>query len=75
MINYLELAKEQFLNLKEALLDLDRKCLGGIDTTNYEIEGIKFSIEVDGFWEKSTWFDYVVKNEFGNILEEADYSF
>jgi hypothetical protein len=46
-MNYLQLAKEQFLNLKEEMLDLDRKYLGSEDETNYEVDGIKFTIKVE----------------------------
>jgi hypothetical protein len=74
-MNYLQLAKEQFLNLKEEMLDLDRKYLGSEDETNYEVDGIKFTIKVEGFWEKATFFDYVVKDEFGKELEKGYYCF
>jgi hypothetical protein len=74
-MNYLQLAKEQFLNLKEEMLDLDRKCLGSEDETNYEVEGIKFKIKVDGFWEKATFFYYIVTDEFGKEIEKGSYCF
>ena len=74
-MNYLKLAKEQFLNLKEEMLDFDRKCLGSEDETNYEVEGVKFKIKVEGFWEKSTWFDYIVTDEFGKELDKGNYCF
>lgn len=66
--NYLELAKEQFYNMKEEILDLDRKSLGGEDETNYEVDGVKFKIKVDGYWEKSNWFNWTVYDEQGNEI-------
>lgn len=71
MIDYSELAETQFYELKEETLDDDRKSLGAENDKNYDIEGEKFNISVSGFWEKSTWFDYVVKGENGNIIEEG----
>lgn len=73
--NYLELAKEQFLNLKEEVLDMDRKALGSEDETNYEVNEVKFKIKVDGFWEDSTWFNYEVLNEQNQTIEKGDYCF
>lgn len=71
---YLELAEEQFFNLKEETLDLDRKSLGAEDTINYYDENDKkFSIKVNGYWEKATWFDYWVYDEFNNLLEKDIY--
>lgn len=75
MSDYLKLAQEQFLNLKEEELDLNRKILGSQDETNYEKDGIKFKISVDGFWEKATWFNYTVSDEQGNIIEKDTYIF
>lgn len=75
MEDYLAIAKEQFLNLKEEVLDIDRHALGSEDEMNYENNGVKFSIEVSGFWEKTIYFDYVVRDEFGNELETGDYFF
>jgi len=70
-MNYLELAKEQFYTLKEETLDEDRHCLGATNSKEYEKDGVKFSIEVDGFWEKSTWFDWEVKDENGAVLDSG----
>lgn len=69
---YFELAEEQFYNLKEETLDDDRKSVGAIGDEDYEIDGFKFNIEVDGFWEKSTFFEYVVKDENGNEIERGN---
>ena len=49
-MSYLELAKSQFLDLKEEMLDLDGKCLGSEDETNYDKGDLFFSIKVNGFW-------------------------
>jgi len=73
--NFLQLAKEQFLNLKEEILDLDIKALGSEDVTSYENDGVKFKIKVDGCWEKATWFDYKVYDEQENIIETGNYCF
>lgn len=69
--NYLELAKSQFKNLKEEVLDLDRHALGSEDEINYEVDGIKFKIKVYGFWEGSEWFNYWVYDEQGNEIEHG----
>lgn len=70
-MNYLELAKEQFYTLKEDTLNEDRHCLGAANKKDYEIGGVKFSIEVDGFWEKATWFDWTVNNEKGEEISKG----
>jgi len=67
-MNYRELASEQFYNLKEETLDDDRHCLGAANEQEYEIDGLKFKISVNGFWEKATWFDWVVYDEENNII-------
>jgi len=59
-MDYLSLAKEQFKLLMEDMLDEDRHCLGASNVEDYDINGNKFTIAVDGFWEKSTWFDWCV---------------
>ena len=70
-MNYLELAEKQFYNLKEETLDDDRHCSGAANKQDYEIDKVKFSIEVDGFWEKSTWFDWVVTDENGEKIDSG----
>jgi len=66
--DYLELAKEQFYNLKEETLDDDRHVLGAANKKDYDIDSFKFTIEVDGFWEKSTWFNWTATHENGDKL-------
>jgi len=61
-MDYLSLAKEQFKLLMEDMLDEDRHCLGASNVEDYDINGNKFTIAVDGFWEKSTWFDWCVSD-------------
>ena len=70
-MNYLELAEEQFYTLKEETLDEDRHCVGAGNSKEYEKDGVKFSIEVDGYWEKTTWFDWKVKDENGKELDSG----
>jgi hypothetical protein len=72
-LDYLNLAKEQFNNLQKETLDMDRYSLGGEDEINYEIDGVKFKIKVDGFWEKSVWFDWFVYNEQGIEITKGYY--
>ena len=67
-MDYLKLAKEQFFTLKEEMLDEDRHSLGAANEIDYDIEGEKFKIKVDGFWEKSTWFDWEVINLSGEKI-------
>jgi hypothetical protein len=67
-MNYLKLAKEQFSNLQEETLDEDRHSLGAENEMDYEIDGVKFKIKVDGFWEKATWFDWTVYDEEGKEI-------
>lgn len=67
-MDYLKLAKEQFSNLMEETLDEDRHSLGAENEQDYEIDGVKFKIKVDGFWEKATWFDWNVYDEQGNEI-------
>jgi hypothetical protein len=68
---YLELAEQQFLNLKEEVLDMNRKAVGSEDETNYDNEGVKFKIKVHGFWERSDWFDYWVFDEQNTLIEQG----
>lgn len=67
-MNYLKLAKEQFSNLQNVILDEDRHAVGAANKQDYDIEGVKFKIKVDGFWEKATWFDWIVYDEQGNKI-------
>lgn len=67
-MDYLKLAKEQFFKLKEEILDEDRHSLGASNEVDYEIDGNKFKIKVDGFWEKSTWFEWEVINATGEKI-------
>ena len=67
-MNYLKLAKEQFSNLQDETLDEDRHALGAENEQDYDIDGVKFKIKVDGFWEKATWFDWNVYDEQGNEI-------
>ena len=67
-MNYLELAEEQFYNLKEEALDDDRHILGAANKKDYDIDSVKFTIEVDGFWEKATWFNWTATHENGDKL-------
>lgn len=72
-MNYLKLAINQFSEMKEEWLDNDRHCVGGISEESYELEGVRFQLKVDGFWEKSDWFDYTVIDTNGNELEKKTY--
>lgn len=73
MNKYLNLAKEQFFQLKEDILDEDRHSLGGSNQKEYNIDGEEFKIEVEGFWEKTTWFSWTAIDNSGNIIDEGDY--
>ena len=70
-MDYLELAKEQFFDLKEDVLDEDRHCLGAENEKKYEVDGVRFTIKIEGFWEKSNWFDFVVIDEHGTIIKSG----
>lgn len=67
-IDYLKLAEKQFLTLKKKTLDEDRDILGAENEENYEVNGLKFKIKVDGFWEKATWFNWEVTDEQGEKI-------
>lgn len=64
-MSYLQLAEDQFNILKEEILDDDRHAVGASNKKDYKIDGRKLTIEVDGFWEKATWFDWAVKDAEG----------
>ena len=68
-IDFEELAEDQFYKLKEETLDEDRKSLGAEGEQDYEIDEVKFKIKVDGFWEKSTWFNWIVYDESGKEID------
>ena len=72
---YLELAKAQYIALRKEILDEDRHALGSLNEQSYEENGIKFKIEVDGFWESSYWFDYTVYDNTEEILDKGNYMF
>lgn len=73
-MDYLKLATTQFFALKEEVLDENRHALGSGNEVDYEIDGIKFKITVDGCWEKSTWFDWEVFDDKGNkVAGDTEY--
>ena len=67
-INYLDLAEEQFDNLMNETLDIDRHVLGAKNKQEYNINGFQFRIEVDGFWEQSIWFNWSVYDSDNNKI-------
>ena len=72
MSKYLDLAQDQFDTMKEEWLDEDKHCVGGENKENYEVDGVKFEIKVEGSWEKTDWFEYTVTDAKGNELEKED---
>jgi len=72
-MKYLELAKKQFFNLKDEILNEDPNSIGAESEEHYELDGRKLTIKVDGFWEKSTWFGYKVYDEFLEEIESGSY--
>ena len=70
-MNYSELARQQFYKLKEDTLDDDRHSLGAENEIDYNTDGLKFKIKVDGFWEESTCFDWYVYDLSGNLIESG----
>ena len=70
---YLELAKNQFYELKEETLKDVSESMGAENELDYEIDGEKFKIKVDGFWEKATWFNWEVFNEQGESILSGTY--
>jgi hypothetical protein len=74
-IDYLELAKSFFLKLKKELQQEDSDSMGGISLEEFNVNCFKFKIEVDGFWEKATFFDYIVTDEFGKEIDKGNYCF
>lgn len=73
--DFLELAKEFFLKLKKELQQEDSDSMGGSSSKDFNIDGFEFEIFVDGFWEKSRFFDYKVIDKSGNEIAKGDYSF
>ena len=71
-MNYLELAEEQFYNLKEETLDDDRHVLGAGNKKDYEVDNVKFTIEVDTSRFKATWFDWIAKDETGEKIDSGN---
>lgn len=71
MKKYLEIAIKQFHEMKEEWLDDDRHCVGGTNKKYYELDGVKFELEVSGFWEKGDWFDYSAVANDGTELEKG----
>lgn len=71
MSKYLDLAKEQFFAMKNDILDEDIESLGGAIEKEHEVDGKKCKINVDGFWEKSNWFEWEATDMDGNIIEKG----
>lgn len=71
MSKYLDLAKEQFFAMKEDILDEDRQSLGGAIEKEHEVDGKKCKIKVDGFWEKSNWFEWEAVDMSGSVIEKG----
>lgn len=71
MKKYLELAIDQFYEMKEEWLDDDRHCVGGTNKKDYQLDEVKFELEVNGFWEKADWFDYTVVDSDGIELDKG----
>ena len=65
---FLEIVKDYFYALKEEALDEDRYLVGVEEEKDFDIDGEQFIIKVDGYWEKSTWFDWEVKDSKGEII-------
>lgn len=72
-INYQQIAIKQFFELKEETESETQEVLGAEVEKDYEINGFKFKIHVDGYWEKAVWFDWIAYNEQGKIIEEGAY--
>ena len=75
MIDYLDLALDQFYSLKEETLDEDRKCVGAENKKQYNIDSNIFSIKVEGFWHNGINFDYYVYNDNDVIIEKGKYEY
>lgn len=72
-MDYLKLAKEQFLTLKEDRLDEDRHSLGAENEIEYNVDNNKFKIKVNGFWEKGTWFNWQATDDNNKIVASGTY--
>jgi len=73
-INYLQLARTQFYDLKSQTLIDYEDSLGAENEMIYEINNNKFKIIVDGYWEKYPWFDWIVLDEQNNEIISGTYS-
>lgn len=73
MNNYLELAEKQFNQLKEDTLEnaTDKDVVGAVNEKEYEIDGVKFKIKINGFWESATWCDWFVYDENDNKIDSG----
>lgn len=74
-IDYLELAKEVFLELQKQLQTDDNDSIGGKSSKDFYINGFRFEIFVCGFWEKNKFFEYKAVDENRNILYKGNYCF
>ena len=74
-IDYLELAKSFFLQLKKELQQEDSDSMGGSSSKDFNINGFEFEIFVNGFWEKTKFFGYKVIDKQEKELEKGEYSF
>ena len=49
--------------------------MGGASSKDFDIDGFQFEIFVDGFWEKTRFFNYKVIDKSGNEIAKGEYSF
>jgi hypothetical protein len=65
------LAEKQFYQLKHEALKKDYESLGAENTEEHIVDGKKIKIKVDGFWEKSTWFNWIAWDERENQISKG----
>lgn len=74
-----KLAREQYFNLKENLLNQDNTNVGGKNSREYTIDDNLVIINVVGCWGKRNWYSYCAISEHGEglgvdiiLLEDKD---
>lgn len=67
-VNYAELATAQFNVLMDETLESCPEAVGCSCDVNYQDGDSHFKIKVEGFWDKSNWFEWTAYDEQNNII-------
>ena len=56
----LKIANESFYDAKSSS---SRDVVGGKDSIDFLFDGIQYTVEWDGFWESTDWYEYTISTK------------